>query len=103
MAHGSIGSLLLKTDWKATGLILDEGLVFKDLVSSFNVNQYEAYLLAHIEFMSVVYPEIKDNQPDQYGIKFDKTLSILWSNIKEMSTKEKNKPWYAAVKNLVKS
>ena len=103
MAHGAISAILLKTDWKSSGLILDEGLLFKDLESSFIVNQYSAYLLAHIEFMSVVYPEIKDNQPDQYAAQYHKTLTILWSFMDQVSTKEKNKPWYDAVKNLIKS
>lgn len=103
MAHGALSSTLLKTDWGSSDRPLDSGLLHKDEESTFIANQFSAYLLAHIEFMSVVYPEIQDNQPDQYAEKYHKTLSILWMFMKEVSTKEKNKLWYDAVKNLIKS
>ncbi len=102
IAHGSMASHVLKSDISEGKIKLDTGTVFKSEESTFVLNQYSVYLLAHIEFMIWVFPEIRKKMSEGYAEKYHKTLTILWRLMKDISEKDKNKKWYDAVRHLVR-
>ena len=102
MTHGSMASHALKSDLSEGTIKLDTGIVFKPEKASFVINQYSVYLLAHIEFMMWVFPEIKKKMPEKYAEKYHETLTILWRLMKNISENNINKEWYNAVQHLVR-
>lgn len=102
IAHGAMASHVLRTDLSEGKIDFDTGIVFRPRESTFVINQYTVYLLAHIEFMISVYPEIKNKMPEKYAEKYHETLTKLWRFMKEVSESEKNKEWYEAVQQLVR-
>lgn len=102
MAHGSIASTILKFDMSGGKIKADTGIIFKPEKSTFVINQYSVYLLAHIEFMHWVFPEIRKKMSEGYAEKYHKTLAILWRLMKDISENDKNKKWYDAVQHLVR-
>ena len=91
MAHGAMASHSLRTDLSKGKIDFDTGIIFRPLESSFVINQYTVYLLAHIEFMISVYPEIKNKMSERYALKYHETLTRLWRFMKEVSEDEKTK------------
>ena len=80
-AHGAGLSTILKTnitDNKSKNISLDGGVVFKPCEVTYILNQYTVYLLAHLELMMWIWPEIKSNMPEKYSCKYEKLLSLLW-------------------------
>ncbi|MCK5594659.1 hypothetical protein KAI19_00600 [bacterium] len=102
IAHGSIASHMLKSDILGEKTKLDTGIVFRATESSFVLNQYSIYLLAHIEFMIWVFPEIRKKMSEEYAEKYHETLTSLWRLMKEISERDGNKKWYDAVQHLVR-
>lgn len=102
IAHGSMASHILKLNISKEKLNFDTGIVFRPEESTFVINQCSVYLLAHIEFMTWIFPEIKKKMSEGYAIKYHETLSILWSLMKDISGCEQDKKWYEAVQHLVK-
>lgn len=102
MTHGAMASHVLRTDQSEDTINFDTGIVFRPKESTFVINQYTVYLLAHIEFMISVYPEIKNKMPEKYAEKYHETLTKLWRFMKEVSESENNKEWYEAVQQLVR-
>lgn len=102
IAHGSMTSHVLKSDTSEGKINFDTGLVFRPEESTFILNQCSVYLLAHIEFMTWVFPEIKKKMSEGYAGKYHETLSILWKLMKSISEREQNKEWYDAVQHLVR-
>ena len=103
MAHGSFAAHSLKIadiDYKQKQYTLDNGLVFKLKASTFVINQFIAYLFAHIKFMMLVYPEIEKNMTKAYASKYEKTISKHEAVMKSYSKKEQNKEWVCVVKQL---
>ncbi len=103
MAHGSMAAHTLKIaerDYKQKQWTLDDGLVFKLNASTFIINQFIAYLFAHIKFMMLVYPEIEKNMTKAYATKYEKTIYKYEEVMKNFSEKEKNKKWVSVVKQL---
>lgn len=102
ITHGAWASHVLKTDVSNGKVDLDTGIVFKPENSTFVINQYSVYLLAHLEFMDWVFPEVKMKMTKLYAEKNHKTLTILWQFMKEVSESDRNKGWYDAVQHLVR-
>ncbi len=104
MAHGAIAAQTLKIDVMDRNqkrVFLDKGVVFKAKGSSFVLNQFSVFLLGHIEFMMLVYPEIKRKMPEFYAAKYHKTLSKLWAVMNGFAESKQNKKWSGVVKQLV--
>ena len=101
IAHGAMASYILKTKIVGNKVLVDTGVIFKPEDSTFITNQFYVYLLAHLEFMMWVFPEIKVNMPENYAEKYHKTLGHIWSFMKEISQRDKNKEWYSSVKQIV--
>jgi hypothetical protein len=102
MAHGAMASHSLRTTQSEGKIDFDTGIVFRPKESTFVINQYTVYLLAHIEFMISVYPEIKNKMSEKHAEKYHETLTKLWRFMKEVSESEKNKEWYKAIQQLTK-
>ena len=102
IAHGSLASHLLKSDISEGRIQLDTCIVFRPKESTYVINQYSVYLLAHIEFMMWVFPEIRKKMPETYAEQYHETLTILWRLMKEISENDRNKKWYDAVQHLVR-
>lgn len=102
IAHGATTSHILKADISEGKLHLDTGIVFRPEDSTFVINQLSVYLLAHLEFMMWIFPEIKKNMSERYAEKYHENLSILWKLMKEISERDRSKEWYEAVKHLVR-
>ena len=102
ISHGAIASYILKSDLSAEGEIqLDPGIVFKSYESTYVINQFSIYLLAHIEFMKWVFPEINKNRSESYAKREHEVLAFLWSLMEQISENDRNKLWYDAVKQFV--
>lgn len=102
IAHGSMASHLLKADISEGRINIDTGIVFRPDKSTFVINQYSVYLLAHIEFMMLVFPEIRRTMSEKYAENYHKTMTILWRLMKNISESDDNKDWYCAVQHLVR-
>jgi hypothetical protein len=102
MTHGAMASHSLRATPSESKIDFDTGIVFRPKELSFVMNQFTVYLLAHIEFMISVYPEIKNKMPERYAEKYHETLTKLRRFMKEVSESEKNSEWYKAVKQLTK-
>ncbi len=102
IAHGSMASHLLKADIYEGRINIDTGIVFRPEKSTFVINQYSVYLLAHIEFMMWVFPEIRKTMSEKYAENYHKTMTILWRLMKSISERDDNKDWYDAVQHLVR-
>jgi hypothetical protein len=104
IAHGGLESHALRISEPIVHTLnLDTGLVFDPNRCSFIINQYSIYLLAHLEYMLKLFPEIKSNWTDTFNKRFTKTTSILWTLLEQISKSESNIEWYSAVKNLIPS
>lgn len=103
IAHGALASFYLKTTLKDYKFELDHGVIFKTKASSFIINQFLVYLLAHLEYMLVIYPEIKQNMPKNFAEKYNSVKKNLWIHMKELSEQTKTKRWYLAIEKLVKN
>jgi hypothetical protein len=95
-----MGSHVFKTELDKEGYRLDDGVIFKVEAASFVLNHFQVCLLAHLEFMTWVFPEIKTKMPPGYAAQLDKVLSILWRFMAETSQSAPNKDWYRAAKQL---
>ncbi len=102
MAHGAMASHVLRTDLSEGKINFDTGIVFRPKESTFVINQSSVYLLAHIEFMISVYPEIKNKMSERYAEKYHETLTRLWRFMKNVSENEESKAWYEAVQRLIR-
>lgn len=102
IAHGSLASHLLKADLSDGRINMDTGIVFRPEESTFVINQYSVYLLAHIEFMMWVFPEIRKTMSPKYAENYHKTMTILWRLMKSISDRDDKKDWYDAVQHLVR-
>ncbi len=100
-AHGAGLSTILKTDIKSKNISLDGGVVFRPYEVTYILNQYTVYLLAHLELMMWIWPEIKSNVPEIYSCKYKKLLSLLWKIMDSFEKMEKIKIWYKKVQNLI--
>ncbi|MBN2426597.1 MAG: hypothetical protein JXR46_16195 [Calditrichaceae bacterium] len=103
IAHGAMDSNILRSSVKNRNFIPDSGIIFNEKDSSFIINQFSAYLLGHIEFMLIIYPEIKNNSPEEFLEKMYSVLTYLWGFFKEMSNDQKASMFYNAIKKLVKN
>jgi hypothetical protein len=101
MAHGNIASIVFKTDVVNDTLQFHNGIIFHEMNSIFVTNQFSVYLLAHLEYMTHIFPEVKKKMPNNIQEKYHKTLSILWKMMGEIEEKDKNQKWYNAIKKLV--
>ncbi|MBU0909617.1 MAG: hypothetical protein KJ717_08610 [Proteobacteria bacterium] len=101
ISHGSMTSHVLKSTISGGSVYFDNGIVFKPDESTYVINQFSVYLLAHIEFMRWIFPEIDKNRPESYAAKEHEVLAVLWSLMKQISENSQNKTWYDAVKLLV--
>lgn len=101
MSHGALAAQLLKSDLFDNTFKLDVGIQFDPEKSTFIINQFSVYLLAHLVYMKWLFPEIDKKRSKSYEAKKNKTLVILWQLMKEMSEDDKRKKWYDAVKQLV--
>ncbi len=97
-----MASHMLKCEMADGKIWLDNGIEFKPEDSTFVMNQYSVYLLAHLEFMKTVFPEIDNQRTEEYMVKEREVLATLWGLMKEISEKDQNKRWYEAVRLLVK-
>ncbi|TAK62436.1 MAG: hypothetical protein EPO24_04915 [Bacteroidetes bacterium] len=77
IAHGEAGTMIFKSELKEGTIKYDDGLIFKALESTFVVNQFCVYLLAHLEYMMHVFPEIKLNMPPDYAVKYHQVTTTL--------------------------
>jgi len=102
ISHGAMTSHVLKATVVEDKVEMDTGIVFRPEKSTFVINQFSVYLLAHLEFMMWVFPEIKNKMPERYAEKYHETLTILWRLMKSISKNERNKKWYDAVKQIVR-
>lgn len=101
ISHGAIASSILRSDIVEGKIQYDMGIVFRPKESTYVINQFSVYLLAHIEFMRWVFPEIDKNRSESYATKEHKTLAILWQLMEQISKDDKSKRWYDSVKQLV--
>jgi len=104
MAHGSFSANALKIDTLdhvEKKVFLDDGILFKAEQSSFVLNQFCVFLLAHILFMVRIFPEIEKNMPEEYAGRYHKTLSKLWSMMKYSPEAGQNQEWCSIMNELI--
>lgn len=104
IAHGASAAHVLKEDWsrmERKELVLDTGIAFKPLETSFILNQFSVYLLAHLKYMFAIFPEINAQMPEEYASEYNKTVETLSTLVEQMAANEKNKQWIERVKGLL--
>jgi hypothetical protein len=102
ISHGGIGSHVFRIDPKPEAFQLDTGIVYREMPAAAILNQYMAYLLAHIEMMGKIFPEMFDKMPASYSAKYHKTLQILWTYMEQVSNDKSSEFWYKAIKDLIR-
>jgi hypothetical protein len=105
MAHGSVASHVLKSDWSAKDpkeYRLDIGIVFKPEESTFVLNQFSVYLLAELEYMFHVFPEIGKKMPVEYKAKYTRVVATLRELIAQITKDPEKERWANAIRELLK-
>lgn len=102
ITHGAMLANHFRFNYQIGKIYEDIGLLFKENESSFIANQLSMYLLGHLNFLIKVYPEIPLKMPNDYKIKYDKTINKLNALADEMRN-GKNKEWFSKIEPIINS
>ena len=104
MTHGTMAGHLLKSQTanNDAGFVLDIGVSFRENESSFITNQFAPLLLAHLEFMFHIFPEIRMNMDERYASKYHEVISVLYRVMNDFKESPKNYKWYSTISKLIR-
>lgn len=103
VVHGSMSAYVFNIKEIDKIMYMKPGIEFDAENSYFIVNQFSVLLLAHIEYMLKIFPEITLRVSQLNCEEFVKTRKYLWKFIEEISNSEKHNDWYESISNLFRA